>query len=60
MLFIWIVAGCSSTRIVSEVQLIHSLGLDIEDQKMKGAAITHVYGKEKTSIELLETKSTNL
>ncbi|NRR20406.1 Ger(x)C family spore germination protein [Brevibacillus sp. MS2.2] len=57
---IWIIAGCSSTRIVSEVQLIHSLGLDIEDQKIKGAAITHVYGKEKTQVELLETKSSNL
>ncbi|GAB1531334.1 MULTISPECIES: Ger(x)C family spore germination protein [Brevibacillus] len=60
VLLIVILAGCSSTRIVSEVQLIHSLGLDLEDQKIKGAAITHIYGKEKTQIELLETKSSNL
>lgn len=60
VLLIWIMTGCSSTRIVSEVQLIHSLGLDLEDQKIEGAAITHVYGKEKTQIELLETKSSNL
>jgi spore germination protein len=60
LMFLLVMAGCSSTRIVSEVQLIHSIGLDIEAQKIKGTAIIHVYGKDKTTVELLETKSTNL
>ncbi|WP_238933653.1 Ger(x)C family spore germination protein [Brevibacillus choshinensis] len=47
--------GCSSTRIINEVQLIHSIGLDLEDNHILGTAITHRYEKEQVKVELLET-----
>lgn len=47
--------GCSATRIVNDVQLIHALGFDLDGNQIRGTAITHRYEKDQTKVELLET-----
>lgn len=60
LVLIIVLTGCSSTRIVNEVQMIHTLGYDRENDKIKGTAITHKYEKDHIQLELLETRTSTL
>jgi Ger(x)C family germination protein len=55
-----VLTACSSSRIINDVQLIHTLGYDQVDNQIKGTAITHRYEKDQADVEMLETSAINL
>ncbi|MED4750891.1 Ger(x)C family spore germination protein [Brevibacillus choshinensis] len=55
-----VLTACSSSRIINDVQLIHTLGYDQVDNKIKGTAITHRYEKDQENVEMLATSAINL